>query len=324
MNRQGAVDSSCTLFSDTMPSKKDDSSKDNTLMYVAVGGAVLLAAGAYFVFAGTGEKKKKVKKAKPVQNAPSSATASASEKPPAGESRADKPAASPKGKATKSSKKSRPSSDNLQTSGQLPPGVLTKFFNASNTLLKKPETEELLIEAHRAGKDIGEELKILQEEEWRNLGIDPTFGMQQVQDTLQTKMETEAGLREALMTAAAAEESALMCGILGSRAKFDKEQARMKKLYEHGVTEFHRQLTEMSARGDRTEMEQFGREVMEKFHALVNPLNTVKTDVERIRLRLEMKDDDVIALIMGERLMQMQYEAQQQQSMAQGGGGSFK
>lgn len=293
-------------------------------MYVAVGGAVLLAAGAYFAFAGTSEKKKKVKKAKPAQNAPSRGTASASENPPAGEARADQPAASPKVKATtKSSKKSNPSSDNLQTSGQLPPGVLTKFFNASNTLLKKPETEELLIQAHKAGKDIGEELKILQEAEWRNLGIDPTFGMQQVQDTLQTKMETEAGLREALMTAAAAEESALMCGILGSRAKFDKEQARMKKLYEHGVTEFHRQLTEMSARGDRKEMEQFGREVMEKFHALVNPLNTVKTDVERIRLRLEMKDDDVIALIMGERLMQMQYEAQQQQSMAQGGG-AFK
>ena len=41
--------------------------------------------------------------------------------------------------------------------------------------------------------------------------------MKQVQETLQTKMQTEVGLREALMTAAAAEESALMCGILGSR-----------------------------------------------------------------------------------------------------------
>mgnify|MGYP000909085204 FL=1 len=70
--------------------------------------------------------------------------------------------------------------------------------------------------------------------------------------------------------------------------------------------EFHRQVTQMLARGDCKEFE---REVMEKFHALVNPLNTVKTDVECIRLRLEMKHVDVIVLMMGKRLMQMQYEA---------------
>jgi hypothetical protein len=180
-------------------------------------------------------------------------------------------------------------------------------------LLTKEETQNHLIAAHKEGKDIGEELKTLQEAEWRNLGVDPDFGMKQVQETLQTKMQTEVGLREALMTAAAAEESALMCGILGSREKFEEEQKRMKTLYEQGVQQFHTKLQDMSTRGNREEMETFGREVMEKFQLLVAPLNTVKTDVDRIRLRLEMKDDDVIALIMGERLMQMQYEAQQQQ-----------
>ena len=319
--------------------KKGSGEGDSSMPLILAGCAVVAAAVGYFVFASSSsasdkasstaskaakkkKKKKKeqqapkkeidsepvtapsTKKAAPAEDATPVATSDAPAK-----DAAKKPAAKPK--KPKKSKK-------LQTSGQLPDGVLTKFFNASNELLTKEETQNHLIASHKEGKDIGEELKMLQEAEWRNLGVDPDFGMKQVQGTLQTKMQTEAGLREALMTAAAAEESALMCGILGSREKFDQEQKRMKSLYEQGVQQFHAKLQEMSTRGDRQEMETFGREVMEKFQQLVAPLNTVKTDVDRIRLRLEMKDDDVIALIMGERLMQMQYEAQQQMGMAPG------
>ena len=63
------------------------------------------------------------------------------------------------------------------------------------------------------------------------------------------------------------------------------------------------------------QMRQFGESVMAKFNKLCEPINQAKNDVDRIRLRLEMGDDDIVHLIMGERFLQIQYEMQQQQQM---------
>jgi hypothetical protein len=332
-------------------SKKNDDGDSNNLLYIVAGAAVVAAVG-YFMFASGGDEKKKSKMSskkqptkvasktkvskKPSTKATAASSSSSSSNSSSSSSKSSNVAAD-KGAAAavvkKTSKKS--SNDNkgkktakkksqygkLQKSGSLRDGLLTDFFNASHKLLTKEETRNFLIQAHKDGKDISEELKKLQEEEWMKLGIDPEFGMDQVRSnlTLKEKIQKEPGLQNALMTAAAAEESALMCGILGSHQKFLDEQKRMQKLYTVGGTTFNQRLQEIQQLQDpqqqQMQMRQFGESVMAKFNKLCEPINQAKNDVDRIRLRLEMGDDDIVHLIMGERFLQIQYEMQQQQQM---------
>ena len=317
--------------------KNDESSGDKTLLYVAAGAAVVAVVG-YFMFASGGDSKKSRSSKKQTAKVASTnkkqskkAKRSAGDKGETSSASGVKKSSNAVKKTSESAKsskkdgvaKKKPSYGNLQKSGSLRDGVLTDFFNASHQLLTKDETRNFLIQAHKDGKDISEELKKLQEEEWRKLGIDPEFGMEQVRSnlTLKEKIQKEPGLQNALMTAAAAEESALMCGILGSQERFVAEQQRMQKLYTVGGTTFNQRLQMIQALPDpnmqQAQMRQFGESVMAKFNQLCEPINKAKTDVERIRLRLEMNDDDIVHLIMGERFLQIQYEMQQQQGMMQ-------
>lgn len=318
--------------------KNDESSGDKTLLYVAAGAAVVAVVG-YFMFASGGDSKKsrgskkqtaKVASANKKQSKKAKRSAGSKAESSSASAGVKKSSGAVKktSESTKSSKKEgvakkEQSYGNLQKSGSLRDGVLTDFFNASHELLTKDETRNFLIQAHKDGKDISEELKKLQEEEWRKLGIDPEFGMEQVRSnlTLKEKIQKEPGLQNALMTAAAAEESALMCGILGSQERFVAEQQRMQKLYTVGGTTFNQRLQMIQALPDpnmqQAQMRQFGESVMAKFNQLCEPINKAKSDVERIRLRLEMNDDDIVHLIMGERFLQIQYEMQQQQGMMQ-------
>ena len=88
----------------------------------------------------------------------------------------------------------------------------------------------------------------------------------------------------------------------------------MQKLYTVGGTTFNQRLQEIQQLQDpqqqQIQMRQFGESVMAKFNKLCEPINQAKNDVDRIRLRLEMGDDDIVHLIMGERFLQIQYEMQ--------------
>jgi hypothetical protein len=319
-------------------SKKNDGDSKN-MLYVAVGAAAIAAVG-YFIFASGGETKKRTSNNKKEANSNSKSSKQvATQKKKKSTSKNSSEAVPGKLSASKTSAKKTSVDKNrkvakkksqygeLQTSGSLRDGVLTDFFNASHKLLTKEATRDFLIQAHKNGKDISEELKKLQEKEWMKLGIDPDFGMDQVRSnlTLKEKIAKEPGLQNALMTAAAAEESALMCGILGSNQRFLDEQKRMQKLYAVGGTTFNQRLQEIQSLSDpqqqQIQMRQFGESVMAKFNKLCEPINQAVNDVDRIRLRLEMNDDDIVHLIMGERFLQIQYEMQQQMMVQQQQGG---
>ncbi len=203
--------------------------------------------------------------------------------------------------------------EGLQTSGPVSVNQLQKFFEASNKLLEKQSVKDSLAKAYKEGKDITQLLKEEQERIWGEFRIEPQYGFKQIQVTCNDPGRMPLELREALVQAAAAEESILTYAILGSQERFDQEREKVKNLYVEAVEEMKQEMEEVGAQG-QVAAENYAKRIIGEFQNVVSGMENLDA-IERLKRRQELSNDEFKIIVKGEQYMMYQQQAAQMQAM---------
>jgi hypothetical protein len=129
--------------------------------------------------------------------------------------------------------------------------------------------------------------------------------MKALMDISQNPEPMTPELQKLIAAAGAAEMDAMTFAFFGSWADFAAHRTRIQHLQQEASTECEARVRELTEAGDTAALREYAEAAVEECRTLSAPLEAAATDMDRVKIRAELSDEEVKSMVKGQMVQMM-------------------